>query len=348
MNKENFVKLEETVNRYLNSENEDYVNDFNHMVKVFDDYAMNDGKLVDKVVKHYYNKLLVDGKLAKDYTSYDKQQVINGKTVLEQWVGAVENEKRIEYLTLFNSIYQKANIPTKVCLYGHKERKNVEFAKAMQLRGEKVKKEDFNVNVEDDEVNSLKKAMSDALTTIDSIGEATRFKVSELMDKYNEIEDEELADNVLEQSRKLLFDYYENFNDLVKSLKPLFASIPRNDAANKESTLIKKYRVYLSHALFHFLKFSGEYKLFRIGYAVDFAGGEVSLLKYLLNGIIIQDKQVFYKTLYVVQLWEELCFANKNECNELTSLIEQVSIMNQTNKEDAVSFIKTYIQEKGK
>lgn len=341
-------KLEETVNRYLSSKNEDYVNDFNHIVKVFDDYAMNDGKLVDKVVKHYYNKLLVDGKLAKDYTSYDKQQVINGKTVLEQWVGAVENEKRIEYLTLFNSIYQKANIPTKVCLYGHKERKNVEFAKAMQLRGEKVKKEDFNVNVEDDEVNSLKKAMSETLTAIDSIGEATRFKVWELMDKFNEIEDEELAEHVIEQSSKLLFDYYDNFNDLVKSLKPLFASIPRNDAANKENTVIKRYRYYLSHALFHFLKFNGEYKLFRIGSAVDFARGEVSLLKYLLNGIIIQDKQVFYKTLYVVQLWEGLCFADKNECNELTSLIEQVSLMNQTNKEDAVSFIKTYIQEKGK
>lgn len=177
-------KLEETVNRYLNSENEDYVNDFNHMVKVFDDYAMNDGKLVDKVVKHYYNKLLVDGKLAKDYTSYDKQQVINGKTVLEQWVGAVENEKRIEYLTLFNSIYQKANIPTKVCLYGHKERKNVEFAKAMQLRGEKVKKEDFIV---DEPTNT--KPFSEALSQIHTLGESMSKNVCEYLTSINELND---------------------------------------------------------------------------------------------------------------------------------------------------------------
>ena len=155
MDIEKNIEIEGIVKRYLNSENEDYVNDFNVIEKVLSENGITNGKLVDEVVKHYYNKLLVDGKLAKDYTSYDKQQVINGKTVLEQWVGAVENEKRIEYLTLFNSIYQKANISTKVCLYGHKERKNVEFAKAMQLRGEKVKKEDFNVNVEDDEVNSL-------------------------------------------------------------------------------------------------------------------------------------------------------------------------------------------------
>ena len=40
MNKENFVKLEETVNRYLKSGNEDYVNDFNHMVKVFEEYGL--------------------------------------------------------------------------------------------------------------------------------------------------------------------------------------------------------------------------------------------------------------------------------------------------------------------
>jgi hypothetical protein len=185
MNKENFVKLEETVNRYLKSGNEDYVNDFNHMVKVFEEYGMNDGKLVDIVVKHYFNKLLVDGKLAKDHTQYNKQQLINGKTVLEQWVGAIETEKRNEYLSLFNEIYKKADIPTKVCLYGHKERKNTEFVKAMQLRGEKVKKEDFNV----DDVDGSTKPLSNALGQIHSLGEAMVKDVNEYLTSTDEWND---------------------------------------------------------------------------------------------------------------------------------------------------------------
>ena len=200
-------KLEETVNRYLKSKNEDYVNDFNHMVKVFEDYGMNDGKLVDKVVKHYYNKLLVDGKLAKDYTSYDKQQVINGKTVLEQWVGAVDNEKRIEYLTLFNSIYQKANIPTKVCLYGHKERKNYEFSRAMQLRGEKIKKEDFTIPTDDE---GSAKPFSEILSKINSMGEAMVKNVHKCLPTIN-------TQDALNDVYQFIDSYTTQCMDLIKA-----------------------------------------------------------------------------------------------------------------------------------
>lgn len=137
-------KIDEVVQRYLHSKNEDFVNDFNVIVKFLETNNINTGELVDEVVKHYYQLIVVNGGMVKDYCqNQEKGKILNGLETLKQWVQSIDADERKELLSMFQLIYNSANIPTKVCLLQIKKTKEAEFTKAMTLRGEKVTKEDL-------------------------------------------------------------------------------------------------------------------------------------------------------------------------------------------------------------
>jgi hypothetical protein len=216
--------MEEVVNAYLNSENENYINDFCKVADYLNGNNVNDGELVDKVVKHYYGILSSNGDFIPDCTpNNETKKFIAGKDLLKQWVGSIDNETRKEKLELFNQLYKKANIHTKIGLYAEKERKNVELAKAMQMRGEKVKKEDFNI----DESDGSSKLFSKALNQIDSMGASMVKNVYDFTSSIDEWNDDvfnytdEYANqchNLIQESNTIQFDNQQKKNNYLKAM----------------------------------------------------------------------------------------------------------------------------------
>ena len=178
-------KMEEVVERYLNSKNEDFFNDFKSIAKVLTDNGITKGALVDKVVKHYWFKVNEHGGDFKTYApSQDVKMVMSSIDILKQWVQSVDVEARNELYQLFTTMYNNASIIDKVSMWNQRERHKVSFSKAMQLRGEKVKKEDFIV----DEPTSTK-PFSEALSQIHTLGESMSKNVCEYLTSIDELND---------------------------------------------------------------------------------------------------------------------------------------------------------------
>lgn len=178
-------KMEEVVERYLNSKNEDFFNDFKSIAKVLTDNGITKGALVDKVIKHYWFKVNEHGGDFKTYApSQDVKMVMSSIDILKQWVQSVDVEARNELYQLFTTMYNNASIIDKVSMWNQRERHKVSFSKAMQLRGEKVKKEDFIV----DEPTSTK-PFSEALSQINALGESMSKNVYEYLTSIDEWND---------------------------------------------------------------------------------------------------------------------------------------------------------------
>lgn len=198
-------KIEEVVERYLNSKNEDFFNDFKSIAKVLTDNGITKGALVDKVVKHYWFKVNEHGGDFKTYApSQDVKMVMSSIDILKQWVQSVDVEARNELYQLFTTMYNNASIIDKVSMWNQRERHKVSFSKAMQLRGEKVKKEDFIV----DEPTSTK-PFSEALSQIHTLGESMRKNVCEYLTSIDE-----LNDNVYQFTES----YTTQCMDIIKSM----------------------------------------------------------------------------------------------------------------------------------
>lgn len=170
MNNEKLNVVEGVVERYLNSKNEDFFNDFKSIVSFLTENGVTNGVLVDKVVKHYWFKVNENGGDFKTYApSQDVKMVMSSIDILKQWVQEIDEEHRSELFQLFNTMYNNASIIDKVSMWNQREKHKVLFAQAMKLRGEKIKKEDFAIPTDDE---GSTKPFSEILSKINSMGEA--------------------------------------------------------------------------------------------------------------------------------------------------------------------------------
>lgn len=217
-------KMEEVVERYLNSKNEDFFNDFKSIAKVLTDNGITKGALVDKVVKHYWFKVNEHGGDFKTYApSQDVKMVMSSIDILKQWVQSIDVEARNELYQLFTTMYNNASIIDKVSMWNQRERHKVSFSKAMQLRGEKVKKEDFNI----DESDGSSKLFSKALNQIDSMGASMVKNVYDFISSIDEWNDDvfnftdEYANqchNLIQESNTIQFDNQQKKNNYLKAM----------------------------------------------------------------------------------------------------------------------------------
>lgn len=204
MNKETLNVVEGVVERYLNSKNEDFFNDFKSIVSFLTENGVTNGVLVDKVVKHYWFKVNENGGDFKTYApSQDVKMVMSSIDILKQWVQEIDEGHRSELFQLFNTMYNNASIIDKVSMWNQREKHKVLFAHAMKLRGEKIKKEDFIVD--DTENNS--RQFSEILSNVQGMGEMM------VKDVYDSITSNGTIDNAM----AFIDEYLNQCMDLIKS-----------------------------------------------------------------------------------------------------------------------------------
>lgn len=164
-------KIDEVVQRYLHSNNEDFVKDFVSISNFLESNNVKNGKVVDDVVNHYINKTKTNGKKIRTITPNVNDDIMMiGDGILKQWIYAFSTDERKLQLNTFYELYHNSNLSTKACLIQLKQQFHIKLIQTMNARGEKVTKEDLQTSsTKNEEIGYLNEEIGRLINSATSV-----------------------------------------------------------------------------------------------------------------------------------------------------------------------------------